>query len=83
MRLAESIVDDPRNTVQRVGVVTGVGVGEVDNVDASELLLVRDLSGIDGGRGFDDIDYLAHLLLVGKSDIDVRRGADLDRRQLH
>ena len=44
-------------------------------------LLRGDLGGIDGGRGFDHIDYLAHLLLVGESDIDVRCSAYLDRSQ--
>src|SRR5208282_2015407 len=86
VRLPENIVDNPGNKVQRVAVVTGIRVGKVDNVNAGELLLVRDLGGIDGGRGLDHIDYLAHLLLVGESDInvrniDVRRSAGLDRRQ--
>jgi len=71
VRLPEDIVDDPGNKVQRVAVVAGVRVGQVDNVNAGELLLIGDLRGIDSGRRLDHIDYLAHLLLVAVGDTSV------------
>ncbi len=81
VRLSVHVLHDAGDEVEHVAIVMRGGIRDVEDVESAEGLLRGNLSRIDGGRRFDHIDYLAHLLLVRKSDIDVRRSAGLDRRQ--
>ena len=88
MGLSVHIQHDAGNEVERVAIVMGGGIRDVEYIEPAEGLLRGDLGGIDSWRGLDHIDDLAHLLLVGESDLDVRndvrnievRRACLDRR---
>ena len=86
--LSVHIQHDAGNEVERVAIVMGGGIRDVEYIESAEGLLRGDLGGIDSWRGLDHIDDLAHLLLVGERDLnvgnDVRnievRRACLDRR---
>lgn len=78
--LAELILHDTGNEAEDVAKVVGAGIDEVDYVEAADGFLRGDLRGIDGGRGFADIDDLANFLLVRDGDFDGGALRDLNVR---
>ncbi len=54
------------------------GKDDVDDVEAADGFLRGDLSGINGGRRFADVDDFADFLLVRDGDLDGRAGRELD-----
>ncbi len=75
------ILHDAGDEVKHVAIVMRGGIRDVKDIKSAEGLLRGDLGRIDGWRRLDHIDFLAHLLLVGESDIDVGRKTRLDRGQ--
>jgi hypothetical protein len=76
--LAGLILHNAGNEVENVAIVMCTGIDDVDDVEAADGLLGSDLRGIEGGRGFVDIDDLANFLLARDGDIDGGGGRDLD-----
>ena len=79
MRLSAHVLHDAGDEFEHVAKVMCGGIRNIEYIESAEGLLRGDLGGINGGRGLDHIDDLAHLLLVGESDLDV--SACLDRSQ--
>ena len=61
VRLAGLILHDAGNEIEGVAVVVVGGKDDVDDVEAADGFLRGDLSGIDGGRRFVDVDDLRGL----------------------
>jgi len=71
--LAGLVLHDAGDVVEGVAIVVGCGIDDVGYVEAADGFLRGDLRGIDGGRGFVDVDDLADFLLMRDGDLD--RGA--------
>ena len=76
--LAGLILHDAGNEIEGVAVVVGGGIDDVDDVEAADGFLRGDLSGIDGGRRFVDVDDFADFLLVRDGDFDRGAWRELD-----
>ena len=76
--LAGLVLHDAGNEVQRVAIVVRAGIDDVDDLNAADRFLCRNLAGIDGGRRFVDVDHFADFLLVRDGNIDrgCRRDCD-------